>query len=377
VLLRPRWDPKEFDRLRDVQLSSIENDLRSNDDEEFGKETLEWMMYKGHPYGHPVDGTVAGVKSLDLAAVRAHAAKVFTRNRVTIGLAGGFPTSLPDRMKNALAKLPEGPAPVAIPAAKPSGPRVVIVEKEAPATAISMGYPYTVRRTDADFSALWLGVSAFGEHRQSGGRLFQALREKRGLNYGNYAYAEVFRQEGWGTYPRVNIGRTRNHFSIWIRPVEHQNRVFALRGALWEVDKLLKNGLRDEEVAQAKGFLEGYTRLWEMTTSRRLGLALDDAFHGTKNHLAASRERFAALKPNEVNAALKKWIDPAQLRFAFITNDAEALKKALVSNAASPIEYPTPKDDAVLEEDAQFIAMNLGLAAEDVMVVKASEMFAQ
>ncbi len=376
VLLHPRWDPKEFERLRDLQVSSIENELRSNDDETFGKETLEWMLYKGHPYGHPVDGTVAGVKSLDLAKVRAHAAKVFTSNRLTIGLAGGFPKDLPDRLKAAFAKLPEGPVPVVIADATPSGPRVVIVEKEAPATAISMGYPFALRRTDANFAPFWLGISAFGEHRQSAGRLFQALREKRGLNYGDYAYAEYFRQEGGGSYPRVNVGRSRQQFSIWIRPVEHQNRVFAIRTALWEVDKLLKNGLTDEEITRAKGFLDGYTRLWEMTTSRRIGFALDDAFYGTSNHLDNSRKRFTTATAGQVNAELRKWIDPSKLRFAIITTDAEAMKRALTSGEPSPIDYPTPKSDEVLAEDKRFIGMPLGLKPEDVMIVKAGDMFA-
>jgi zinc protease len=375
VVLHPRWDSKEFDRLRDVQLSDIQNELRSNDDEELGKEALEWLLYKGHPYGHPVAGTVTGVKSLDLAKVRAHASKVFTSNRLTIGLAGGFPNDLPKRLETAFAKLPTGAPPVVVPEAKPAGARVVIVEKEAPATAISMGYPYPLNRRSDEFVPFWVGVSAFGEHRQSGGRLFQALREKRGLNYGNYAYAELFRQEGWGTSPRVNIGRSRQQFSIWIRPVEHQNRVFAIRNALWEVDKLLKSGLSDEEIERTKGFLDGYTRLWEMTTSRRLGFALDDAFNGTDKYLASSRARMKSLDAATVNAELRQWIDPSKLRFAVVTTDAQAMKEALTSGKPSPIEYPTPKSDAVLAEDKEFIGMPLGLKAEDVMIVKAGEMF--
>jgi zinc protease len=375
ALLRPRWDAREFDRLRDVQLSAVENELRSNNDEELGKETLEWMLFKGHPYGHPVDGTVAGIKALDLAMVRAHAAKVFTRNRATIGVAGGFPESLPARLSSALAKLPEGPAPVELAEPKPSGPRVVIVEKECPATAISMGFPYDLRRTHHDFTAMWLGVSAFGEHRQSGGRLFQALREKRGLNYGDYAYPEAFRQHSYSTQPRVNTGRSRQFFSIWIRPVEHQNRLFATRCALWQLDKLLAEGLSDDEVAQTRGFLDGYTRLWELTTSRRLGFALDDRFNGTERFLETSRARFPAVTTEAVNVALKKWVDPSQLRFAFVTTDASALRDAIVSGAPSPIDYPTPKPDKILEQDKAFIGMPLGITADEILVVKATDLF--
>jgi zinc protease len=264
---------------------------------------------------------------------------------------------------------------VVVPEPKPSGPKVVIVEKDAQATAISMGFPYGLRRTDADFTAMWLGTSAFGEHRQSGGRLFQTLREKRGLNYGDYAYCEMFRQAGFGTHPQVNIGRTRHHYSIWIRPVEHQNRVFAIRCALWQLDTLLRDGLSNDEVEQTKGFLDGYTRLWELTTSRRLGFALDDQFNGTKSYLKTSRERFPSVTTAQVNATLKKWIHPNELRFAIVTTDAEAMREALVSGAPSPIEYPTPKPPEILEQDKTFIGAPLGLTANDVVVVKATEMF--
>ena len=81
------------------------------------------------------------------------------------------------------------------------------------------------------------------------------------------------------------------------------------------------------------------------------------------------------MTPAEVNATLRNRIDPAQLRFAIITPDAAAMREALVSGAPSPIEYPTPKPAEILEQDKEFIGMPLGLKPEDVVVVKAAEMF--
>lgn len=40
-------------------------------------------------------------------------------------------------------------------------------------------------------------TSCFGEHRQFHGIWMTEMREKRGLNYGDYAHAESFLQEGW------------------------------------------------------------------------------------------------------------------------------------------------------------------------------------
>ena len=81
-----------------------------------------------------------------------------------------------------------------------SGLEVTIVEKPAEATAISLGFPLDVTRSDEDFYALALANSYLGEHRTFNGKLMQDLRGKRGLNYGDYSYIEDFIQEGQTTF---------------------------------------------------------------------------------------------------------------------------------------------------------------------------------
>src|SRR5439155_4750891 len=113
--------------------------------------------------------------------------------------------------------------------------KTLIVKKDTASTAGSFGYTWELRRGDPDYFAVALGMSYLGEHRQMHGVLMQELREKRGLNYGDYAYAEHFEQEGWSSLLRVNVPRALQETSIWIRPVEPQNAVFAARGAIYFV----------------------------------------------------------------------------------------------------------------------------------------------
>src|SRR5207247_7980097 len=112
-------------------------------------------------------------------------------------------------------------------------------------------HPSQLSRRHPDYAAMVVAMSAFGEHRQFNGRLMHDLRALRGLNYGDYAYVESFVQEGWGTFVEPNIARSHQLFSIWLRPVEHKNRLFAIRAALWEVERLARDGLTDEEVESA------------------------------------------------------------------------------------------------------------------------------
>ena len=90
--------------------------------------------------------------------------------------------------------LPEGPAAakVAVRGRRPSGLKVEILEKDTRATAISFGHPIDVTRSHPDFAALSVARVWLGEHRIASGRLYQRLREIRGLNYGDYAYIEAF-----------------------------------------------------------------------------------------------------------------------------------------------------------------------------------------
>ena len=59
------------------------------------------------------------------------------------------------------------------------------------------------------------------------------MREKRGLNYGDYAYIEYFPLGMYLMEPPPNVARSQQIFQIWIRPVEPPTAKFALRLALY------------------------------------------------------------------------------------------------------------------------------------------------
>jgi zinc protease len=226
-----------------------------------------------------------------------------------------------------------------------------VLRKDTLSTAISIGANLGVRRGDPDYHALLFIASHIGEHRQFTGLLMNELRERRGMNYGDYAYAEHFEQEGYTTYGRTNVGRAQQDFSIWLRPVEPQNAVFATRGALYFLQRLLEEGISQERLDFVRGFLTGYTRLWEQTDQRRLGYAIDDRYFGTDNALEEFRQAIAKLTPAEVKAVANRHLSLDRLNFVYVTRDAEALADLLAKQPPTPIQYPTPKAPEVLEVD--------------------------
>jgi len=380
VLIHPRLAERDFQRLRKQTLERLTREVRTANDEELSKLVLESVIFEGHPYGHPTFGTEAGLRALTLEDVVAHRAAVYTRGRVTIGLAGAIDDAFAERVRQDLtAALPAGDGPPpAIPPAPTGAPKLVVVDQpDGPSTAIAIGQPIDVTRTEADFPALALVASYFGEHRQFHGVLFQSIREARGMNYGDYAYAEAFIQEGWSRFPRVNLARHRQQFSVWIRPVPNADRHFALRIARWQLDRLLRDGLTGAAVARTRAFLDGYLYLRQQTDSRRLGYALDDRFYALPRPPAERlRAAWARSDAAAVNRALRRHIHPEAATMVVITPDATGFVAAVLAETPSPKTYATPPPEAILAEDREISKYALGLTAADVRVVSSADLFA-
>ena len=251
LIVAPRLDPADFERNRDFVTNAIVSTLRGNDDEELGKQTLNALLYEGHPYAATEMGTERGLASITLDDVRTFHRRRYTRDHLLIGVAGGYPDGFLERVERDLtAALPPGDG---VDDARLPPPRAIeriellLVEKEAIATAVSIGFPIDITRADDDFYPLMVANSYFGEHRTFNGRLMNQMRGLRGLNYGDYSYIENFIQDGGSTFPVPNTPRRQQFFSIWIRPVPHHNAAFALRQAVRELALLVENGLSRED----------------------------------------------------------------------------------------------------------------------------------
>ena len=378
-VLTPRFDPGDLERLRSKALDYVEKTLRSDDDEELGKHALHARMYAGHPYAHPVRGTAAGLRAITLDDVKAFHASHLSRDALVLGVAGGHPDGFTADLAAGLLPLAaERPPRAALPAPEDAaGHDVLIVDKPSIATAISMGHPLSVTRADADFYALMVAASYLGEHRTFNGVLMQNMRGKRGLNYGDYAYVESFLQEGWSTFPLPNIQRRQQHFEIWIRPVAPHNAGFALRQALYEVDKLLREGMSEAAFETTREFLLAYSRLWTQGGPRRLGYAIDGELVGAEV-VAELQRRLPTLTAAEVTAAVRAHLRPADLTIGVATADGHALRETLLSGAKTPIVYDTAgTPPEILAEDTIIEAFPVALDPARVVVVPAAQMFAR
>ena len=379
-LLDPGWRQEDFDRVKTRQINALVQDLRSNNEEELGKERLQTNVFRSTPYGHVALGTVAGLNDITLEDVKAFARRMYTRANLTLGIAGDAPDDMLREIQGRVrAGLQEGPAApaVAVSAARRSGIDVEILEKETRATAISFGFPIEVTRGDADFAALSVARAWLGEHRLSTGQLYQRIREVRGINYGDYAYIEAFPRGMFQFFPEPNIARRRQLFEIWIRPVVPANAHMTLRIAIYELGKLIDNGLTVAQFEETRDYLMKNVYVMTARQGQQLGYALDSKWFGIGEYTQFMRERLSALTVDEVNAAIKKHLTSKDLSIVIVTKDAAGLKRALASDAPSPIHYDGEKPAALLEEDRVIGALKLNIPADRIAITPISDVFAR
>jgi zinc protease len=375
-LLEPGWREDDFSRIKDNAINGIRVGLRNND-EEFAKEVLYAELYRGGTYGHFNGGTISSLQKLTLDDVKQFYRQQYSQSNLFLGIAGGFPSSFLDTMKKDFKALPEGAGfvPRNKPPATIDANRAVIVEKDTRSVAMSFGFPILTTRRLQDYPAMLLAASYLGQHRMSGGVLYNELREKRGLNYGDYAYIEHFPMGSFLMEPPQNVTRNQQIFQIWIRPVEPPTAKFALRAAMFNLDKLVTDGISEADFERTRAFLLKYVNVLTRTKSAELGYAIDSIWYGIPNYTEMLKNTLPKLTRDEVNKIIRSRLRSKNLVLVAVSKNAEELKKALASEEPSPLTYNSPKSEDIARVDKIIESWKLNFKEENIKIVQATEMF--
>jgi zinc protease len=398
LILHPTLDSSDFSRIKSNTLNYLTQVIRASSDEDFSKFALEEMLFEGTPYAHLVSGTVDGLNAITLEDVKSQYANFFTNRNVSIGIAGDFPNEYVEKLKADLGKLPSKTVVLPeIPEIKmPDGINIRIVEKEdALGSAIYTGYPIDITREDDEFAALMIANSWLGEHRKSYGQLYSKIRETRSMNYGDYSYIEWYDNGGRNQLPVTGVPRNSNYFALWIRPVQIGDQLkqqypelsditighahFALRLAIREMDLMVKNGMDKEEFEKTKQFLRSYMKLYIQTPEKELGFLMDSHFYNRKDYIKEMDKLLEKTTLEEVNAAIRKYFQTANMDIVIITDDSEAkpLAASFKNNTTSKMSYAdqlkAELPQEVLDEDSE--VENYPLNVKSVEIISSEEPF--
>ena len=377
-MLNPGFREDDFKRLKKELIDSIKAGLKASNDEELGKEVLYHQLYKGHPYESYNYGDLSDLEALTLDDVKAFYAKQFTQSKLTVGLIGAIPSEVKSAMMKDLTSLPQGKeSRLMIPDAPAlKGHHATIVEKSAQSTAVSFGFPIDTIRSSDDWTALWLVRSYFGEHRSSNSFLYQRIRQTRGMNYGDYAYIEYFPRGMFQTKPDANLGRSEQIFQVWLRPLRSNNDAhFATRTALFELDKLIKNGISKEDFEATRNFLINFVPQMVASQDRQLGYALDSEFYNTESFVDYVRGKLEKLTLDDVNRVIRDNLQTENIHYVFITGDGKDMQKRLASEQTSPMVYNAEKPAELVAEDKLIADYKLAIPAKNISVLDVEKVF--
>ncbi|MDQ5862376.1 MAG: insulinase family protein, partial [Actinomycetota bacterium] len=258
-------DPAEMEQERDVILEEIAMD--SDDPTDVAHENFVAAVLGTHPLGRPIGGTPAAIRAVARDSVWEHYRRYYRPDELVITAAGGLEHDVVcGLVVDALHAAGWSLEPEAAPVDRRSTERAQItgtaglhvVRRAVEQANIIMGCP-TIVATDGRRYVMSVLNAVLGGGMSS--RLFQEIREKRGLVYSTYSFASSYADAGYfGMYAGCTPSKVR--------------QVLDLLGV--ELDKLAEGGISDDELRKAVGQLcGGIVLALEDTGSRmsRLGRA--------------------------------------------------------------------------------------------------------
>ena len=257
MLARPTFE--DLATERQVVLEEIA--MYEDDPQDRAFELLSETLYGAGPLGRPVIGRAETVAAVDEERLRAFHDERYTAGRIVVAAAGALEhdeiVSLAERR---LASLPDGPLERDTPADGELVPATTaFLEKETEQCHLCIGGAGLPRTDERRFALRVLEAVLGGT---SSSRLFQEIRERAGLAYSVFTFANMHARVG-------DIG-----IYLGTRPENISRALELLRS---ELARLVSDGPEEAELARAKENLKGRIALSQESVSarmNRLGSAL-------------------------------------------------------------------------------------------------------
>jgi predicted Zn-dependent peptidase len=312
MVMRPTYP--DIDSERQVVIEEIA--MYEDEPQDRVHDVLSNAVFGDHPLGRPIIGKAEVVSSVPVPAIAAYHDQHYVGGNLVLAAAGNVDhaqlVALAEQKLNAAAKpRPEGatvPAPVA------AAPRRCFYAKETEQYHLCLGGPGIARGDERRFALRVLDTILGGS---TSSRLFQEVREKRGLAYAVYSYASQFIDGG-------QIG-----IYVGTRP-DNVGEAMEVIGT--ELRRVASDGVTAAELERARENVKGRTTLsMESTLARmnRLGSSvLMDVPLLSLDELLA---RIDAVTLDDVAALAAALYAPERLSAAGVGGSEDSFRAALES----------------------------------------------
>jgi len=279
ILLNSTFDTEEFAREQSVILQEIGQTEDTPDDIIF--DYFQALCYPDHPLGQPILGTEAIVRSLTPEIVKGYMTSRYGAKQMVLSAAGNVNhnsiVKLAESLFSELA--PDRPS-LILPAAYVGGES--IVKKDLEQTHVLLGFE-GISTHHPDYYAASILSSILGGGMSS--RLFQEIREKRGLVYSIYTFSSTYEDSGI--------------FGVYANTSPHQMK--ALMPLMREELRKVTLSLTAEEIERAKAqYAAGLLMSLENTNGRCEQLASQMLIFGRPIPTEEMMEKITAVTANQL-----------------------------------------------------------------------------
>jgi zinc protease len=259
ALNQPRFDADAIGRVREQILSGLRRE--TTDPGSIGNRAWWATAFPNHPYGRPTGGTLTSVPTITADDLRTFSRQVLTRDTLKIAAVGDIDAAtLGQTLDRVFGTLPATGTRVAVPdvTVRDGGKRIV-TQLAVPQAVVRLGGAGVMRK-DPDFIPAYMVNHILGGGSFTS-RLYDEVREKRGLAYGVYSYLMTMR-----------------HAAMFM--ANTQTQAASTREALelieTQIQRMVKDGPTEDELAKAKAYLKGSYALNFDTSTKIAGILLQN-----------------------------------------------------------------------------------------------------
>ena len=281
MLQRPAFRPDEIDSERRVVIEEI--NMNEDDPSDVAMEVFLRTMFLGHPLGLPVLGTRDSIGGMSRDDINGYWQRRYGAGTVVVAVAGNAEhRRVVDHVEEFFGSWDADddshdltPPDV--------GSRAEVVRRDTEQIHLVYGGESINRTDDGRFA------DAVLQHILGGGmssRLFQKIREERGLAYAVHSFAMRFAEAGaWGVYVGTTPATAHSVMEILTE----------------EIQRMVSEGVTDEELERAKGHMRGALALsMEDTNTRMIRLGRNQIFGLPHLSLDERLARVEAMTRSEV-----------------------------------------------------------------------------
>jgi predicted Zn-dependent peptidase len=313
MVLRPAYP--DIDSERQVVIEEIA--MYEDEPQDKVHDVLAGAIFGDHPLGRPIIGRAEVVSSVPVPEIASWHDGRYTPGNMVLAAAGNLEHERVVELAERAFGDTAGPAAGELASPSANGQTLRFHEKETEQYHLCLGGPGIPRGDDRRFALRVLDTILGGS---TSSRLFQEVREKRGLAYAVYSYASHYADTG-----QVAL-------YVGTRP---DNVAEALEVIGTELRRLHEDGVTEEELERARDNVKGRTVLSMESTLTRMNRLGSSLLMGvpllTVDELLAA---FDAVTLDDVNTIAQEFWRPERMAAAGVGGDETIFRRAL--EAVSP-----------------------------------------